>query len=63
MRDVAGALLLRAGRLEASLADASMYKGTVKARLVMSPAETGAGVEMKSVVEARGVDIGALGWD
>jgi AsmA protein len=60
-RDVAGALLLRAGRLEASLADASLYKGTLKARLVMAPAE--GGVEMKSVIEARGVDIGALGWD
>ena len=61
-RDVAGALLLRAGRLEASLADASLYKGAVKARLVMTPADAG-GVEMKSVIEARGVDIGALGWD
>ncbi|MCB1541013.1 MAG: AsmA family protein, partial [Rhodoblastus sp.] len=61
-RDVAGALLLRAGRLEASLADASLYKGAVKARLVMAPADAG-GVEMKSVIEARGVDIGALGWD
>ncbi|MFO1136880.1 MAG: AsmA family protein [Rhodoblastus sp.] len=60
-RDVAGALLLRAGRLEASLADASLYKGALKARLVMAPAE--GGVEMKSVIEARGVDIGALGWD
>lgn len=61
-RDVAGALLMRAGRLEASLAEATLYKGTVKARLVMSPLEA-AGVEMKSIVEARGVDIGALGWD
>ncbi|HMN71251.1 MAG TPA: AsmA family protein [Rhodoblastus sp.] len=61
-RDVAGALLLRAGRLEASLADASLYKGAVKARLVMAPVESG-GVEIKSVIEARGVDIGALGWD
>ena len=61
-RDVAGALLLRAGRLEASLADASLYKGTLKARLVMAPAETG-NIELKSVVEARGVDVGALGWD
>ncbi len=61
-RDVAGALLLRAGRLEASLADASLYKGTLKARLVMAPGETG-NIELKSVVEARGVDVGALGWD
>ena len=61
-RDVAGALLLRAGRLEASLVDASLYKGTLKALLVMAPGDTGA-VEMKSVVEARDVDIGALGWD
>jgi len=61
-RDVAGALLLRAGRLEASLADASLYKGTMKARLVMAPAEAG-GVELKSVIDARGIDIGALGWD
>ncbi|MFT4098404.1 MAG: AsmA family protein [Rhodoblastus sp.] len=61
-RDVAGALLLRAGRLEASLADASLYKGTVKARLVMAPAQSG-GVQMKSDIEARGVDVGALGWD
>ena len=61
-RDVAGALLLRAGRLEASLADASLYKGTAKARLVMAPLDVG-GVEMKSLIEARGVDVGALGWD
>ncbi len=61
-RDVAGALLLRAGRLEASLADASLYKGTLKARLVMAPSDAG-NIEMKSVIEARGVDIGALGWD
>ncbi|MFV0280362.1 MAG: AsmA family protein [Rhodoblastus sp.] len=61
-RDIAGALLLRAGRLEASLAEASLYKGALKARLVMAPADTGV-VEMKSVIEARGVDIGALGWD
>ncbi len=61
-RDLAGAVLLRDGRLDASLADASMYKGAVKARLVVSPSDK-AGLDMKCNIEARGLDWGALGWD
>lgn len=61
-RDVAGAILLQDGRLDASLADASMYKGSVKARLVMGPSTQG-GMEMKTNVQARGLDWGAFAWD
>ncbi|MFO1118213.1 MAG: AsmA family protein [Beijerinckiaceae bacterium] len=61
-RDVAGAILLRNGRLEASLADASLYKGDLKARLVLTPDATGR-VELKSTLQARGIDWAAFGWD
>ena len=61
-KDVAGAILMTNGRLEASLADATIYKGQVKARLVLAPGEQGR-VEMKGNLQGRGVDWGALGWD
>lgn len=61
-RDVAGAIMLKNGRLEASLADASIYKGDVRARVIMAPDEQGRSV-MKATVQARNIDWGAFGWD
>ncbi len=61
-RDVAGAVLLRNGRLETSLADASLYKGDLKARLLLTPDAAGR-VELKSTLQARNIDWAALGWD
>jgi AsmA protein len=60
--DVAGALMLKDGRLEASLADATLYKGNLKARFVLAPDEQGA-FDLKTTLQARGVDWSALGWD
>lgn len=61
-RDVAGAALLQDGRLDVSVADATMYKGSVKARFVMAPADKG-DVALKANIQARGVDWGAFAWD
>ena len=59
--DVAGAILLKDGRLEASLADASLYKGDLKARVVLGADDKG--TDFKANIQARGIDWSALGWD
>jgi AsmA protein len=61
-RDIAGAVMLKNGRLEASLADASIYKGELRARVLLAPDEQGR-TEMKTTVQARNIDWGAFGWD
>ena len=60
--DVAGALMLKDGRLEASLADATLYKGNLKARVVLTPDEQGA-LDLRTTVQARGIDWSAFSWD
>ncbi|MDE2579198.1 MAG: AsmA family protein [Hyphomicrobiales bacterium] len=61
-KDVAGAVLLNAGRLEMSLADAQLYKGSIKAHAIVTPDNQGR-FALKANMQARGVDWGAFGWD
>ena len=61
-QDVAGALLLKDGKLDLSIADARFYKGVAKARLALDPRETG-GYDAKLNLFARGIDWGAVDWD
>ncbi len=61
-QDVAGALMLKDGKLDLSIADARFYKGAVKARLAVEPRGQG-GAEVKASLIARGVDWGAIDWE
>ncbi|MDE2362112.1 MAG: AsmA family protein [Hyphomicrobiales bacterium] len=61
-RDVAGALIVHEGRLDASIADASLYKGDLKARLILGPDDQGK-LGMKATVQARDIDWSAFSWD
>lgn len=61
-QDVAGALMLKDGKLDLSIADARFYKGAAKARLAIEPREQGR-YAVKASLLGRGVDWGAIDWD
>lgn len=59
--DAALAAILKNGRLELSLADASAYSGKVRAHAVV--AETSSGLDIRGSAFAQKIDVAALLWD
>jgi AsmA protein len=53
--------ILKNGRLDLSLAEASAYSGQVRARAII--AESGAGFDLRGSVSAEKIDVAALLWD
>jgi AsmA protein len=59
--DAALSAILKNGRLELSLAEASAYSGQVRARAII--AETSGGLDVRGTAFAQKVDVAALLWD
>jgi AsmA protein len=59
--DAALSAILKNGRLELSLAEASAYSGQVRARAII--AETSGGLDIRGSIFAQKVDVAALLWD
>ncbi len=53
--------ILKNGRLDLSLAEATAYSGQVRARAII--AESGAGFDLRGSVSAEKIDVAALLWD
>ena len=53
--------ILKNGRLDLSLAEASAYSGQVRARAII--AESGTGFDLRGSVSAEKIDVAALLWD
>jgi AsmA protein len=60
-QNLAGSILQKDGKQEFSIAEAQMYKGTVKARLSLEPQE--ALTRVRGNIIARGLDWGAVDWE
>jgi AsmA protein len=59
--DAALSVLLKNGRLDLSLAEASAYSGDLRARAVVS--ESGGGLDIRGSVNAEKIDSASLLWD
>jgi AsmA protein len=62
LQDVAGALMLKDGKLELLIANANIYKGDMKARIVCAATEQGS-LDFKANIQVRDIDWGAFSWD
>jgi AsmA protein len=62
IEEAALSLMLRAGRVEVSLAEAQAYKGTIKGRVTFAANAFGA-LEIHANAQTQAVDAGALAWD
>ncbi|GGC57114.1 cell envelope biogenesis protein AsmA [Chelatococcus reniformis] len=51
MEDLASSIMLRSGRFEITLSRASAYRGNVKGRLILQPAESGIDARLQGVME------------
>jgi AsmA protein len=59
LSDLAASLIVRPGRIEASVGRAALHRGTVKGRFALTTA-AGGGIDLRSQGTFDGVDLGAL---